>query len=153
MEKICCFTGHREIYEGDRETLYSALLDAVEGLIAEGFCEFRSGGAIGFDTLAADAVLSLKQKYPQIKLYIYVPCLGQDKYYTPEQKKKYLSQINSADKILCMAEHYYRGCMQARNRALVDGADCCIAYLRKDSGGSAYTEKYAQSKNCRVIRL
>ncbi len=153
MEKICCFTGHREIAERDAQNLYAQIINAAETLIAEGFSEFRCGGAMGFDRMAADAVLALRKKYPNIKLHIYVPCLDQNKYFSPEENQHYLAQIHAADKILCISKTYYKGCMLQRNRAMVDGAQACIAFVRRQNGGSAYTVRYAEEKNCRVIRL
>jgi len=153
MGKICCFTGHREIKESDRAALKAALRKNLVFLIEEGYDTFRAGGALGFDMLAAAEVLSLKKEYPHIKLHIFVPCVTQNKYYNKEQNRQYLEQINSADKIFCISQEYYSGCMHRRNRALVDGADICIAYLCKTVGGTAYTVGYAEKNGCRVIRL
>lgn len=153
MEKICCFTGHRDIPESESEQLFERLYRAIEELADEGFCIFRAGGAVGFDRLAADAVIALRQKRPNIKLYIYVPCLEQNKFFSQEENEHYIAQIKSADKILCISEKYYKGCMQDRNRALVNGSDACICYLRKSVGGTAFTVNYAEKQNCRIIRL
>lgn len=38
---------------------------------------FGAGGALGFDTLAAQTVLELKKKYPDIRLILVLPCLSQ----------------------------------------------------------------------------
>ena len=154
MAGVCCFTGHRKIEERDLKKLKKDLISTLENLIEnEGIEEFRTGGALGFDTLAADAVLFLKQTYPQIKLVIYVPCMDQNKYYSAEQNQKYLFHLNSADKILCISENYYKGCMLERNRALVNGADVCIAYKRKNEGGTAYTVSYAEQNAVKTIIL
>jgi len=152
MGKICCFTGHREINDNEAE-LAKMLKQELVLLIDEGFDTFRAGGALGFDMLAADVVLSLKKHYPEIKLEIFVPCLTQNKYYTAEQNRRYLDQINAADRRVCFSKEYFRGCMQVRNRGLVDGADICIAYLRKTSGGTAYTVNYAKNNQVKVIEL
>ena len=152
MGKICCFTGHREIYDSIEE-IKNSLLKTVCDLVKEGFDEFRTGGAVGFDMLAADAVLEAKKQFPKIRHVIYVPCITQNKYYTTEQNKKYLMHINSADRILAVSENYHVGCMHKRNRALADGSDVCVAYLRKRNGGTAYTVKYAVSIGCEVKYL
>jgi len=46
---------------------------------------------------------------------------------------------------------YTRGCMQLRNRYMVDRADTLIAYVKRDSGGSAYTKRYAIKKGLTII--
>ena len=153
LEKICCFTGHRNIDERIMDELFSELYKTIEGLAKQGFRIFRAGGAVGFDRLAADAVLALRQKNPEIELHIFVPCLDQNKFFSKEENEYYMAQINSADKIMCISETYTKDCMLMRNRAMVEGADACICYLRRQSGGTAYTVRYAEKQNCRVIRL
>ena len=41
--------------------------------------------------------------------------------------------------------------MYMRNRALVDGSDVVIAYLKHGKGGTAYTCRYAEKQGVRVI--
>ena len=61
--------------------------------------------------------------------------------------------MRSADKVLCMRESYTKGCMHERNRALVSGAHFCVAYMRKPSGGTAYTVRLSERSGLRVINL
>ena len=57
---ICCFTGHRTI-RAEHMLMLPRVLDRVlEGLIGRNITIFRTGGAIGFDTLAALKVLEKK---------------------------------------------------------------------------------------------
>lgn len=153
MKKICCFSGHRDLSPETYEKVFINVLNTIERLYDEGFRIFRAGGAIGFDRVAADAVLSLRQKKGDVELHIYVPCLEQNKFFSKEENEHYLAQINSADKIMTVSQHYTKWCMAARNRALVDGSDALICYLRKNSGGTAYTVDYAIKQEKRVIRL
>ncbi len=153
MEKICCFTGHRNIPKEIEEELFCELYSTIDTLSCEGYTIFRAGGAVGFDRMAADAVLALRQKNPQIKLHIYVPCIDQNKFFSEDENEYYMAQIKAADKIFCISKSYRKGCMLERNRAMVNGADACVAYVRRESGGSAYTVKYAKEQNCRVISL
>ena len=61
-KNACCFTGHREIPPEDREPLRAALLSEIQRLYAEkGVTEFYTGGARGFDTMAAEAVLKIRE--------------------------------------------------------------------------------------------
>ena len=70
----CCFTGHRNVKDADRVKL--ALVDATKNMAENGVSVFVCGGALGFDTLAAQTVLELKEKYP-VKLCLYLPCDNQ----------------------------------------------------------------------------
>ena len=149
MGKICCFTGHRKITDNENE-LYLSVKSEVLKLCEEGYSEFRCGGAVGFDMLCADAVIEARKQYPEIRFVIYVPCLEQNKFFTDKQKVRYKAQIDAADKILCISERYYSGCMLDRNKAMVRGSDLCIAYLRKNTGGTAFTVRFAEENRCQV---
>ena len=56
MGKLCIFTGHRTL-PGDLLPLRQALRRKILQLAAEGFTRFASGGAAGFDLLAAELIL------------------------------------------------------------------------------------------------
>ena len=154
MSKICCFTGHREItalsYEELIERLEKKLIELIE---IEDFTDFRAGGARGFDSVAALAVLNLKKSYPHIKLHLILPCKNQEKYFSPMDKKLYNYVFDNADSLTYIQEHYTKEAMFARNRALVDGADLCLAYLEKLEGGTYQTVSYARKNKVKTINL
>lgn len=58
--QTCCFTGHREIDKSVLPVLAQQLEAALRQLIGEGCRCFGAGGALGFDTLAAQTVLRLR---------------------------------------------------------------------------------------------
>ena len=139
----CAFTGHRQPYDVFPK---SALKKHVHALIKNGCTVFYCGMAQGFDLLAAKVVLKEKKHYPSVKLIACVPCHEQEKYFPAAEKKAYRELIKKADECVCLAEHYYRGCMQARDRYMADNAEAMIAYVRKETGGAAYTAGYFQKK-------
>ena len=120
-------------------------------LANDGYQFFGAGGALGFDTLAAQAVLDLKSDLPQIKLILVLPCLSQADRWSLNDKEIYEDIKKRADKIVYTSREYTRGCMHKRNRHLVDNSSVCVCYLREVTGGTAYTVEYAKSKNLRVI--
>ena len=68
--KSCFFIGHREA----SSELLPILTQVVEKHVCEyGVTDFIVGGYGGFDHLAAKAVISLKQQYPQITLSLLIP--------------------------------------------------------------------------------
>lgn len=150
---ICCFTGHREIPFTELPSLKRKLSRAIAHCIRQGCTEFRCGGALGFDTLAARAVLSARKKHPHIRLVLMLPCPEQTKGWSAANIKTYGNILQKADAVIYTADHYYRGCMHLRNRRLVDSSSFCIAYCRRDTGGSAYTVQYAKKQGCSVIPL
>ena len=52
-EKTVCFTGHRIIPSEKRASLFAHLTDVITSLLEAGYRYFGAGGALGFDTLAA----------------------------------------------------------------------------------------------------
>ena len=50
-------------------------------------------------------------------------------------------------------QEYTNGCMFKRNRHPVDCSSVCISYLTKDTGGTAYTVKYATQNKVHVINI
>ena len=153
MGKICCFTGHRNIEAKYVEKLYSLLKESITLLANEGFSEFRAGGAQGFDTLAALAVLEVKATVPNIKLELILPCLEQDRFWSKHAKQFYEYTKKHADAVYYVRRSYYNGVMQERDRRLVDGSDMCISFLKQTDGGTAYTCNYAKRKKIPVLNL
>ena len=126
------------------------LKETLIQLINRGYLYFGAGGALGFDTMAEQIVLSLKTEYPQIKLILVLPCKSQANAWSAEDKKVYREIVRKADKVVYTSQEYFRGCMQKRNRHLVDYSSVCVCYLTKDTGGSAYTVRYAISKGLSI---
>lgn len=152
-EKTVCFTGHREIPFLKAGAIKNMLKKTIEDLIERGYCYFGAGGALGFDTLAAQTVLELKSKYPQIRLILVLPCLSQADRWSDRDKAVYEDIKNRADKVVYTAQEYFKGCMHKRNRHLVDNSSVCICYLTRKTGGTAYTVDYADKNGLQVINI
>lgn len=148
--RICCFTGHRKIYNDP--TVVSKLRRQIRVLAESGCRTFRAGGAMGFDMMAALCVLELREELG-LRLELYLPCRNQADKWSSREKSFYNHILSSADSIEYVHEAYTRSCMYDRNRRMVDGADVCVAYLKHSSGGTAYTVNYAHQKNVKVINI
>jgi len=99
-ERTCCFTGHRDIPERDYESIKRKTEEVVEQLIGKGVIYFGAGGALGFDTLAAEVVLKAKEKHPEVKLILILPCQDQDRLWKTEDKMVYADIKGKADKVV-----------------------------------------------------
>lgn len=145
----CVFTGHREL---DKEFSPALLKNTIKGLIERGVDVFYNGMAIGFDLLAAEQVLALRKKFPNVKLIACVPYYGQETYFSAADKRRYVKILKKADEIVLLSEKYYRGCLHQRDRYMVDNADVMVAYCKKTEGGAAYTLSYfkKQKSNCEI---
>ncbi len=154
-KKTACFTGHRKMEEPPAE-IEKRLTQTIEGLIQAGYLYFGAGGARGFDALASETVLKLKEKYPQIHLILVLPF---DEQYQKEgnwsrmEIEQYHRLKTLASKVVILAKEYSSGVYYRRNRHLVDHASVCIAYLRRQNSGTSYTVNYARLKTTEVVNL
>ena len=152
-EITCCFTGHRKIAQGKYAELHSRLAEEIDRAYEKGYRRFLCGGALGFDTMCADAVIEKRKKNPDTSLVLVIPCMGQYEQWSAEDKALYDRIYSECDECYCMSELYYDGCMHLRNRAMVDDSSLCIAYLEHENSGTAYTYNYAVENQLTVINL
>ena len=152
-EITCCFTGHRKIPPEERAGITDRLERVIVSLYQQGIRAYEAGGALGFDALAAQTVLHLRESYPGMKLILVLPCLTQTRGWRLEDVTEYEGIKAQADEAIYTAQQYTRGCMHKRNRYMVDHSGVCICYLTKDSGGTAYTVNYAKKKGLNVFNI
>lgn len=152
MGKLCIFTGHR-VLPGDLLPLRQALRRRILQLADQGFTRFASGGAMGFDLLAAELVLELKETHPQLELHMILPCKGQDRSYSVGDRVRYRQLLARADAVRYTAEDYYDGCMLTRDRVLAAAADGCICYLTRSHSGTAYTVRHVLMRDVPLYNL
>ena len=119
-ERTCCFTGHRIIPAKVIPQLKEELEQTVTELIHRGVTQFVTGGALGFDTLAAEEVLCQRKTHPNIRLHLMMPCKGQEKKWRLGDRMRYQRITRQADEVTCLAEEYYDGCMLKRNREMIN---------------------------------
>ena len=135
------------------QKIKATLKPTIIGLIEKGDRYFGAGGALGFDTLAAQTVIELKNTYPHIKLILVLPCRNQTRGWIQKDIEIYEYIKQKADKIVYTSNEYTPDCMHKRNRHLVDHSSVCICYLTKSTGGTAYTISYAKQKGVETIYL
>ena len=149
----CCFTGHRQLPPEKQVEIAGRLERVIVSLYQRGIQYYGAGGARGFDCLAAQTVLRLRESYPDMKLILVLPCLTQTRGWKPEDIAEYECIKAQADKVVYTAQDYSKGCMHKRNRHLVDNSSVCVCCLTRDSGGTAYTVDYAEKKGLAIINL
>lgn len=145
----CAFSGHR-VLKSDFDN--QLLFRVIEDLIKTGTEEFLCGMARGFDLAAAQCVLELKSKY-DIRLKACIPCSTQSESFSKRDREIYNNVLENCDEKVILSENYFRGCMQVRNRYLVENCDVLVCYLREDSGGTFYTFKYAEELEKKIVKL
>ena len=160
--KTAAFTGHRpeRLPWGQNENTAPArafrehLKDVLTELIVTGCVNFLSGAARGFDTIAAETVLELREEYPWVSLTVVLPCDDQAARWGEADRARWERLVGQADHVLHMTDRYDKGCMFRRNRYLVDNSSLLIAACEDGApSGTAMTLAYAAEKNRTVIRI
>lgn len=147
-----CFTGHRELGT-DSPMLCRRLDAALEKLYALGFRRFLDGGARGFDLLAAQRVLALRGRHPDVRLVMALPCATQTLRWPDADCRLYEHILCHADETRVLSPNYYTGCMMVRNRYMVARASFCVCYLNKRKGGTMSTVAHASAEKVPILNL
>ena len=159
VKKTCCFTGHRpqklpwKFNENDERCIRikQRAEEEIEKAIIEGYTIFISGMALGFDMMCAEIVLKLSERYSNIKLLCFIPCSDQCKKWEFSQKERYNKILNKAHVYQISNSKYRNGCMQERNRKMVEFSSKIIALFDGTSGGTEYTIKYAKGNGLDIV--
>ena len=153
-QRTCCFTGHRVIPEKDLPGILERTERAVRRLIEHGVVFFGVGGAIGYDTETAKLLFRLRATdYPQIKVILVYPFEGFTSRWSDEQREEYARLLPQYDKAVCVAQRVNREAYLTRDRHLVNGSAYCIAYCTRNSGGTAYTLRYAKQHGVEIYNV
>ncbi len=148
-----CFTGHRQLSEQELRDASLAVSRAVEALAAQGITHYYAGGALGFDLAAAVTVLNLKTGMPFLSLTLALPCREHMAKWRRADRELFSRVMARADRVLYVSDDYFSGCMQKRNRFMVDGSSVCLAYMTACRGGTFHTVSYARKKGISVMNL
>ena len=95
--KKCSFTGHRVIFDEHYARLDSLLSRAIEYVYSEGCREFYTGGALGFDTMAAKKLIAYRMTHNDVRLIVVVPCENQAEKWSSKAKEVYDFILANAD--------------------------------------------------------
>ena len=148
-----CFTGHRYLANRDLPGIVERLDRVLEQCYQHGYRDFLCGGALGFDMLAAERVAALQCRHGDARLIMVLPCSDQSHRWTERDAMRYERLLYGADDIQVLSPMYYEGCMQARNRHMVDRSSLCICYFRHPKGGTASTVAYAVKSRVPVLNV
>ena len=152
--KTCCFTGHRGMSIAEKKTACECVTHLIEDLYNRGYRHFITGGAIGFDTVAAVCVVSARDtKYPDITLTLAIPCPDQTLKWSEKDKRNYNRIMMCANESVLLSPEYTPYCMHQRNRWMVDNSSVVIAYCHSEKGGSYSTLTYAKKKGVALMNI
>ena len=154
---ICCVTGHRPKgfpfpygNDGPMYHIYkNALLCEIRKVVLMGYTEFISGMADGVDLDFAEYVLYLKNHEEfDIKLEAALPYAAKPTKRPTAYRERKDDILFDCDSVVSVSPSYHKGCMQKRNRYMVDKSDLVIAVWNgEEKGGTWDTIKYARDNN------
>jgi uncharacterized phage-like protein YoqJ len=156
------FTGHRKecILQGfgNDPRILAQIREAVAGMVIElygqGYKEYYTGMASGFDMTAAEAVLQVRERYEDIKLIAAVPFRKQPLWFEAEDRLLYARLLERMDRVVMVSENYHKGCYLRRDEYMVRKADVIVAYWDLvPKGGTFYTVNKALESGKSVINL
>ena len=150
----CCFTGHRNIRKADEESIKGKILEQVLIQLQQGISTFMVGGAVGFDMMAGEVLLDLREKEgKELRLVSVLPYLAWREKWMEEDKDREDRILEKSDEILFSMSEYQREAYLHRDRRMVDASAVCIACCSRKTGGTAYTVRYALKNGLQVINL
>ena len=138
--KSCFFIGHREA----SSELLPILRRIIEKHISEyGVTEFIVGGYGNFDRLAAKAVISLKQQYPQITLSLLIT------YHPAERPVETPYGFNNTYYPPGMEKVPRKLAIIRANKYMVEHVDYLIAYAWHPASNARNLVEYAHNQECK----
>ena len=139
--------------KGQADEIAARLVNRILKLASLGVVRFFTGGGLGFDTLAAQAVLRAREQNPVVRLPLVLPCRDQASKWPAHAVALYESIKAQADEVIYTSETSARGYLLKRNRYMVDESDYCLTHLSKTSGRTAQTVRYAEKTDHIVINI
>ena len=146
MEKICCFAGHRDIY--NIELIENILKQLIIKLITEeNVGEFMVGNYGNFDNFVKKILFSIKENYPHIKITLVIPHLIASLKETENQGYECILVADMPEN----TPHKYR--ILKCNEYIVNKSQFMICYVKNTWGGAYKTYEYAKKKNVKIYNL
>lgn len=153
-EKRVCFTGHRpENLDLSERAVKKALQKEILVAIEEGMHVFICGMSRGVDIWAAEIILKLRKKNPDIKLICAIPFKGFESRWTNEWKAKYYNILDNADLIRYICPEFSYSAYHIRNKWMIDHSKKVIAVYNGTESGTQSTIMYAEKKGVNVINV
>ena len=152
-DRACFFTGHRILPSAKLDAIKTVLHYELIKHIDAGITTFISGGALGFDTIAAQQVLELKKDDARLKLRLYIPFEHFESRWKERDIITYHRIMGQADQVDYFSDIYTPECIRRRNEALVRDAECGIAFRLTSKSGTGQTTAFARMYGREVVNI
>ncbi len=156
--KTCCFFDFNQktvrfFNEQDEKciNLKKTLQKEIENkIVKNNVTHFISGMSIGTDILAAQIVLDLKKKYPQITLECAIPFENQAAYWSEANREQYFNIAAACDKETLIQKHYTKKCILKLSYYMLKSADYAIAFWNNASDANIESIKFSKKHEIQI---
>lgn len=128
-----------------------------EALTKNEIVECHSGMALGADTIWAQAIINMKEKYADRVLFVAeIPHQEQDNKWSERDKIVYRELLTHADSSVIYSEHYTNYCLLQRNLGMIKSCNLLLAVWNEGSlerGGTAHAIKNGVKENKNILIL
>lgn len=138
------FIGHRDCFELRVEDI----CPKIEEAIRMGINTFLNGGQGYFDKLCAQAVYSLKEKYPFIKSILVAPYLS-----LKIEDDSLFDEITLFAPVSYIEQIGYKRAIPQRNEFMIENSSVAISYVNHASTGSFKTMQKAKEHGLSIISV
>lgn len=137
----CFFIGHRDALE----SIYPELARTVEQLIGQGVTDFYVGHYGSFDRLAARAVITAKQRHPEVRLTVLLP------YHPAEREVVLPSGFDGSFYPPGMENVPRRFAISRANRWMVEHCTHLVAYVTHPASNAGKVVEWGKTGSKKVI--
>lgn len=127
----------------------------ISKLHQQGYRNFITGMAAGFDLWAGHVVMLLKElkEFSHIKLIAAVPYADQKKSLDEHEQKLYDQIMDATDHREILSQHKSSGCFYRRNDWMLEHSSVLVAYFNGTPGGTQYTVNHAKERGHKIINV
>lgn len=129
------------------------LRDALDAAYEAGYRHFICGMAQGCDLYFCELALALRQRHGDVSVEAAIPCPTQADGWPRAQQERYRRLVAACDYETLVQSSYSPGCMQRRNRYMVDHAALLLAVHDGQPGGTRRTMEYAMRRGLQIVDI
>lgn len=146
------FIGQQEIQADEKDSLKEQLRNELSRLITvERYRYFMSSGVPGFDALAAQVVLELRETF-DIGLFVVLPCDGLKRNWSAADQEAHQSLLDSANYVRYTSfATWFDGCLWRRDKYMVDHASLIITCQPHRKTVKSRILNYAKTEQVPII--
>lgn len=157
-----CFSGYEpdqfpfdyQQNEVQLHKLHTQIEKAIVKALDSSYRKFFTGMVDGFDLVAAETLLKIKEEYPQYKDIYITAVIPYPEYSCSENWQKLFDIVKScANQIIYISPKYTNDCFQMRNQYIIDNSSYMICFWNSDKADISPVIKMAKDNELFIDNL